>query len=100
MWGDTSIVVTRSFVDTPLGLLAFFPARAVLFGIHLAEQLAHHPFSFPANDQWIGVAAAATGAVLLSLPVAVARLGSGLYRRRRTQPSGSAKLTLRRRASA
>jgi hypothetical protein len=83
LWGYTSIVVTRSFVDTPLGLLALFPVRVVLFGIHLAEdRIAHHTFDFQRNHWWIGVTAAAAGALLLMVPFA---LGALVARRLRTR---------------
>ncbi len=69
LWGYTSIVVTRAFVDTPMGLFSLFPVRAVLFGIHLVEdQLVHHPFNFSRNHQWIGFVSAATGALILVTP--------------------------------
>jgi hypothetical protein len=74
LWGYTSIVVTRAFVDTPLGLLSLFPVRAVLFGIHLVEDhVVHHPFSFSRNHQWIGFVAAATGALMLVVPFVTGR---------------------------
>jgi hypothetical protein len=83
LWGYTSIVVTRAFVDTPLGLFSLFPVRAVLFAIHLVEeQVVHHPFSFAHNHQWIGYVAAATGSLLLVTPFVLGRAATRRYRRR------------------
>jgi hypothetical protein len=87
LWGYTSIVVTRSFVDTPLGLLSLFPVRAVLFGIHVVEdQVVHHPFNFSRNHEWIGFVAAATGALILVTPFVVGRAGVRAIRSRNRRP--------------
>lgn len=84
LWGNTSIVVTRSFVDTPVGLLSLFPVRVVLFGIHLTEdRVVHHAFDFQSNHWWIGAAAAAVGALLLLVPFVA---GTALVRRLRARP--------------
>jgi hypothetical protein len=83
LWGNTSIVVTRSFVDTPLGLLALFPVRVVLFGIRLVEdRVVHHAFDFQSNHWWIGVIAGMVGASLFLIPIAT---GTVLARRVRTR---------------
>jgi hypothetical protein len=66
MWGYTSIVVTRPFVNSLPGLIAFLPVRLVLFGIRFAEvHVAGHPFDFSRNHAWIGLVSAAAGALLL-----------------------------------
>lgn len=66
MWGYTSIVVMRPFVNSVPGLIAFLPVRLVLYGIRFAEvHVAGHPFDFSRNHAWIGLASAAVGALLL-----------------------------------
>ncbi len=79
LWGNTSIVVTRRFVDSNRGLASLLPVRLVLFGIHLAEDhLAGRPFQLSTNHGWIGVASVAAGAALglaaYGLVVAILRL--------------------------
>jgi hypothetical protein len=82
LWGNTSIVVTRSFVDTPLGLLALFPVRIVLFGIHLAEDLlVHHAVDFSRNHAWIGLTSALAGSLVMVVPFALGTLVARRVRR-------------------
>jgi hypothetical protein len=73
LWGYTSIVITRRFVDSPMGLLSLLPARLVLYAIHYAENVAGHPFNFSNNHGWIGFVATLTGATILAAPTLVAR---------------------------
>jgi hypothetical protein len=69
LWNETSIVVTPSFFDSPVGLLALFPVRVVLWGIRVVEtKVVHHPFRFPDNTRWIGVLSALVGAAIVGLP--------------------------------
>ncbi len=83
LWGYTSIVVTRSFVDTPVGLFALFPTRAVLFGIHVVEDhVLGHPFHLPEGSGWIGVVSAVVGSALLVAPLGLAAGVAALVRRR------------------
>ena len=85
LWGYTSVVVTRSFVDTPLGLFSLFPVRAVLFAIHVVEdQVVHHPFNFSQNHEWIGFVAAATGSLMLVIPFVTGRAVVRTVRDRRS----------------
>lgn len=66
LWGYTSIVVTRRFVDSVPGLATLLPARIVLYAIHVAEgRIAGHPFGFSRADRWIGFVITAVGAGLL-----------------------------------
>lgn len=74
LWGDTSIVVTRQYVDSLPGLVTLLPVRMVLYGIHLAETfVAKHPYDFSRNHAWIGVLAGVAGWMLAVLGVALAR---------------------------
>jgi hypothetical protein len=69
LWNDTSIVVTRSFFDSPAGLLVLFPVRVVLWGIRLVEtKLVHHTLRFPDNTGWIGLLSALVGAAIIGVP--------------------------------
>jgi hypothetical protein len=69
LWGETSIVVTRRFVDSNRGLALLLPVRLVLEAIRVVEKhVAGHPFDFSHNHGWIGFAAAAAGAAMLALP--------------------------------
>jgi hypothetical protein len=79
MWGYTSIVVTRNFVDSLPGLASLLPVRVVLYSIHILEGLAGHPFDFSRNHGWIGLVAATSGALMLMLPFLLVR---GAVRRR------------------
>ena len=83
LWGDTSIVVTRRFVDSNRGLALLLPVRLVLEAIRLVEQhVAGHPFDFSHNHGWIGFAAAVAGAALLAVPAfLVTAIGRRLRRR-------------------
>ena len=68
LWNETSIVVTPSFFDSPLGLLALLPVRVVLWGIRLVEtKVVHHAFRFPDNTRWIGALSALVGAAIVGL---------------------------------
>jgi hypothetical protein len=65
LWGDTSIVITRRFVDSAPGLAALLPVRIVLFAIHVIEDhVIGHPLQLPTNHGWIGAASALAGATL------------------------------------
>jgi hypothetical protein len=83
LWGYTTIVVTRRFVDSVAGLATLLPARIVLFAIHVTEdRVAGHPFAFSRADRWIGFVITAVGASLLAggylLARAVARVVGGV----------------------
>ena len=84
LWGYTSIQVTRSFVDSPRGLLLLMPARLVLWGVHLAEsRIARSPFDFSRNHAWIGILSTMAGAALVLLPLLLFRAARAFRRRRR-----------------
>lgn len=91
VWGYTSIVVTRQFVESTAGLVSLLPVRALLFMIHVVEdRIAHHPFDFSRNHDWIGLGAAAMGAALLVAPGALAfAIGHRWRVRRRVARDGS-----------
>jgi hypothetical protein len=66
LWGYTSIVVTRRFVDSVAGLATLLPARIVLYAIHVVEdRIAGHPFAISTVDRWIGWVITAVGAGLV-----------------------------------
>jgi hypothetical protein len=66
LWGYTSLVVTRRFVNSVAGLATLLPARIVLYGIHVVEgRVVGHPFAFSRSDRWIGFVVTAVGAALL-----------------------------------
>jgi hypothetical protein len=82
LWGYTSIVVTRRFVDSVAGLATLLPARIVLYGIHVVEdRIAGHPFAFSRSDRWIGFVITAVGAILLVAAFLLARAVVGVVRR-------------------
>ena len=64
LWGHTSIVVSRSFVVSPIGTILLLPVRTVLWTIHSLERAAREPFEFSDNNWWIGLASAMAGAVI------------------------------------
>ena len=85
LWGQTSVQLTRPFVNSLPGLASLFPVRVVLFGIHLAEdRIVGHAFDFSRNNAWIGLLAAAVGTALLCLVVLLARAAVAATRSRRT----------------
>ncbi len=74
LWGYTSIVVTRDFVDSNIGLIALLPVRVILDAIHLVEvRVAGHPFDFSRNHAWIGILSPAMGALLMVVPFILIR---------------------------
>jgi hypothetical protein len=83
LWGGTSIVITRRFVDSPIGLATLLPVRLILYGIHATERAVGHSFALSGNHAWIGFLSAGLGAMLLLVPLAVVRAAAA-YRRRRT----------------
>lgn len=88
LWGYTSIVVTRPFVNSLPGLISFLPVRLVLYGIRFAEvHVAGHPFDFSRNHAWIGLVSAAVGALLLGFVAALATVILG--RRRPEEKAGA-----------
>jgi hypothetical protein len=83
LWGSTSIVVTRRYVDSVAGLLTLLPARIVLYAIHFVEdRIAGHPFALSRADRWIGFVIAAVGAGLLAGAYVVGRAVTGMARGR------------------
>ena len=91
LWGYTPIVVTERYVDSLPGLLLLLPARLVLETIHLIEQrIVHHPFDFSANNAWIGYAAAAVGAAILTLARAIVTAPARLLARGRPEEPAQA----------
>jgi hypothetical protein len=83
LWGYTSIVVTRRFVDSAVGLATLLPARIVLYAIHFVEdRIAGHPFAFSQADRWIGFVITAVGAGLMVAAFLAARAIVRVFRRR------------------
>lgn len=88
LWGYTSIVVTRRYVDSVAGLATLLPARIVLYAIHVVEdRIAGHPFGLSRSDWWIGLTATAVGAGLLTGAFLLARAVVRLIRSRGRAPS-------------
>ncbi len=84
LWGYTSIQVTRSFVDSPRGLVLLMPARLVLWGVHLVEsRIAGSSFDFSRNHAWIGILSTMAGVALVLLPLLLFRALRAFRRRRR-----------------
>lgn len=87
LWGYTSLVVTRRFVESAAGLATLLPVRVLLSLINLIEdRVVRHPFAFAGNNEWIGIAAAVLGAILVGLP---AFLATVLLARARERPDRS-----------
>jgi hypothetical protein len=80
LWGYTPIVIQRPFVLSAIGTVLLLPVRIVLWAIHGLERAAEHSFDFSANNWWIGVAAAAVGAILWGSAILIVR---AVARRRR-----------------
>ena len=84
LWGYTSIQVTRSFVDSPRGLLLLMPARLVQWGVHHVEsRIARASFDFSRNHAWIGILSTMAGVALILLPLLLFRGARALRRKRR-----------------
>lgn len=66
LWGHVPLLhANRRFVASTLGTVVFFPVRVVLRAIRFAEQdLAGRTFDLSSNNWWIGLTAAALGALL------------------------------------
>ncbi len=73
LWGLTTVVIHRAFVVSMTGTILLLPVRVVLWGIHLAEDLASRPFDFSSNHGWIGLLAGAVGGGIASLGYVVTR---------------------------
>src|SRR3712207_5477008 len=54
LWHGEPVGVQRPFVESLGGTLALLPARAVLWAIHVAEELAGRPFALADDHWWIG----------------------------------------------
>ena len=65
LWEGTPVTVDRPFVQSLVGTLVLLPARAVLWGIRAAEELAHRTFDLSQNHGWIAPAAGAIGAAIV-----------------------------------
>jgi hypothetical protein len=82
LWGETSIQLTRRFVDSLPGLLSLLPVRLVLYAIRFVEErLVHHPFDFSHNHSWIGLASALVGAALLAAAFVLVRRAWRVFQR-------------------
>jgi hypothetical protein len=82
LWGYTPLVVHRPFVVGAVGTVLLFPVRVVLWAIRLVEdRIAGHSFDFSANHGWIGVVAAAVGAVLVVAVVLMVRAAAAVRSR-------------------
>jgi hypothetical protein len=86
LWGETSIQLTRRFVDSVPGLLGLLPVRLVLYAIRFFEErLVHHPFDFSHNHAWIGLLSAVVGAGLLVAAFVLVRRAWSVFQRLRTR---------------
>lgn len=86
LWDGVPITVDRPFVQSVGGTLVLLPVRAVLWGIHLAEDVAGRPFDLSRTHWWIALAAGAVGAAILFVVATTAR---GLARGRRGRSEAS-----------
>ena len=73
LWEGEPFVVHRPFVESVAGTLVLLPVRAVLWAIHVAEDVAGRTFDLSTNHTWIAVAAAAIGAGVAAAVVASTR---------------------------
>jgi hypothetical protein len=81
LWEGTPIAADRAFVTSARGTLVLLPARIVLWGVHLAEELAGRVFELSRSTWIFGVAAAAIGLVLGMLIGLAVRGAARLVRR-------------------
>jgi hypothetical protein len=81
LWGHTPFFIHRPFVVSLPGTLLLLPVRIVLWGIHVVEGVAGHPFDFSRRNGWIGALAAAVGAGLAVAVAAAVRFGLRRIRR-------------------
>jgi hypothetical protein len=81
LWEGEPVTVQRPFVESVLGTIALLPVRAVLWGIHLAETVAHRTFELSANHWWIGVTAGLAGAAIGIAVAVVVRVIVRMVRR-------------------
>jgi hypothetical protein len=87
LWDGVPVTVDRPFVQSVGGTLLLLPVRAVLWGIHLAEDVAGRSFDLSRTHWWIALAAAAIGAAILFAGATTAR-GIARGRRRRAGAGG------------
>jgi hypothetical protein len=85
LWGHTPVFVHRPFVESIPGTMLLFPVRVILWVIHGLERAAGAPFDFSDNHWWIGVAAAAAGAIILAGITWFVRWGARAVRARRSR---------------
>lgn len=78
LWGQTSIVVTVAYVQSPLGLVTLMPVRIVLYVLRALEWVRGQPFNFSRNHAWIGLVSAGVGALMA---LAGAWAGRWVFRR-------------------
>lgn len=81
LWQGVPFGVNRRFVESVVGTLVLFPVRTVLWGVHIGERLAGRSFDFADDNWWIGVVAAAIGAVIVVLAFVVVRTAARALRR-------------------
>ena len=87
LWHGEPVGVQPPFFESLGGTLALLPARAVLWAIHVAEELAGRPFALADDHWWIGVAAAVVGGAAVALASIGGRAALGSLRRRRRNGS-------------
>jgi hypothetical protein len=81
LWQGVPFGVNRRFVESVVGTLVLLPVRTVLWGVHIGERFAGRSFDFADDNWWIGVAAAAIGAVIVVLAFVVVRTAARALRR-------------------
>ncbi len=90
LWGHTPIVVHRPFVESIPGTLVLFPVRVTLWIIHGLERAAGTAFDFSGNHWWIGLAAGAVGALIVTPLTWAIRRSARAGRARRSGGEGVA----------
>jgi hypothetical protein len=81
LWQGVPFGVNRRFVESVVGTLVLLPVRTVLWGVHIGERFAGRSFDFADDNWWIGVAAAAIGALIVVLAFVVVRTAARALRR-------------------
>jgi hypothetical protein len=81
LWEGTPFAVDRAFVVSVRGTLLLLPARIVLWGVHLAEELAARTFELSRSTWVLGVAAGAAG-LAIGLVIGLALRGAASLVRR------------------
>ncbi|MEX2275911.1 MAG: hypothetical protein WEA10_10170 [Actinomycetota bacterium] len=78
LWEGQPVQVNRPFVESIAGTLLLLPARIVIWGVLLAEEIAGRTFDLSSNNLWIGLVASMLSA---AIGLGVLLLGRGATRR-------------------